>query len=514
MKCLRRFSVLSLSALLCLGAVASAVHAEAWSFGVISDTQQTQSGGLNSVATNIIAGVNAQFIARGVDFVVQVGDLGDNGSVASLQTRLAANADLAAAGIEFYGIRGNHESGTDAAAYFQANYLPSSTADVAVSVAAFDSTSYSITYKDAKLILLDIKATDGSTTAMDAATAWMDGELSADDHTQAFVFQHKNLLGQNHKDNAFGSGNDANTAQQNEFYRVLATNNVRYDISGHDHMNHRALCTSPDGQYQVTELITQSDSTKFYTASSGFSSRETPFSDEQNKIGYYLFTVDGPRVTGEYWATTPVGNDLPANPVWTLQETFGYSLNGKQFLVGRGESYAGVADQIAAGDGFVGTSMSILDGVNTVTATAEGSRACSDDLNTGWAERPDGFLSDVLSLWGMANALGSEQTDTFVLAMDFLVSAELDPAEIYLATLDADGFWVNAVDTNFGGTKQGVLGAWNASSGLGTYGVDLATGTAWAVVNHNSDFAVVPEPATLAFLALGGAALLYRRQRR
>jgi hypothetical protein len=36
---------------------------------------------------------------------------------------------------------------------------------------------------------------------------------------------------------------------------------------------------------------------------------------------------------------------------------------------------------------------------------------------------------------------------------------------------------------------------------LGAYG--SSNGTAWAVINHNSDFAVVPEPATWLLLAAG-----------
>ena len=38
---------------------------------------------------------------------------------------------------------------------------------------------------------------------------------------------------------------------------------------------------------------------------------------------------------------------------------------------------------------------------------------------------------------------------------------------------------------------------------LGDWGVNTANDTVWAVVNHNSDFAVVPEPSTLALLAAG-----------
>ena len=59
-----------------------------------------------------------------------------------------------------------------------------------------------------------------------------------------------------------------------------------------------------------------------------------------------------------------------------------------------------------------------------------------------------------------------------------------------IATLDAEGNWINAVDRNSGGTKQFVEGPWSASYGLGTYGIDTGTKTAWAVVNHAGDFVV------------------------
>ena len=52
------------------------------------------------------------------------------------------------------------------------------------------------------------------------------------------------------------------------------------------------------------------------------------------------------------------------------------------------------------------------------------------------------------------------------------------------------GFWVNAVDLNDGGTKTFVKGPYDPSYGLGTYGVDKITNTVWAVVNHNSKYAV------------------------
>ena len=63
------------------------------------------------------------------------------------------------------------------------------------------------------------------------------------------------------------------------------------------------------------------------------------------------------------------------------------------------------------------------------------------------------------------------------------------------------GNWINAVDYNVtGSNKLRVDGNYqNAPTALGSYGVDLANGIAYAVVNGNArDFAVIPTPtATL-----------------
>jgi hypothetical protein len=491
-----------------VGVLAGAAHADAWTFGVISDTQQTVSGGENSVATPIIAAVNQQFIAAGVDLVVAVGDLGDNGSNASMTSRAAANANLTAAGISFYPLQGNHDvSATNFNTAFP--NLPGTPGGGGSSPAGMAGLTYSFVHNDTKFMLFQY----GTNMASSSVKSWMSSELSAADHEQAFVFTHADLLGQNHKDNIFGSGNDSDPTTQNFFFNTLATNDVKYVISGHDHMDHRSIVTSPDGQNKVQEIITQSDSTKWYTATSGFSTREQSVSDQQNMIGYYLFTVDGPKVTGQYFATPIVNNTVGSNPVWTLQDTFGYSLNGRQFTIARGATYTNVIDQIAAGAGFRGTSMRILNGTNSLTGTAEGSRAEVDDLNTGWSPRVDGLASDVLTLWGMNNALGSKVTDAYALSMNFATSEGVEADDIFLATPDANGNWINAFNGNTGGTPNFVLGAYDPSYGLGTYGIDLSNSTAWAVVNYAGDFSVVPEPATLTLLGLGGLSFLLRRRR-
>ena len=100
------------------GAVAKPLPAApasgAWSFGVMDDTQWTTTdpAGANpsGVAVSIINQINAQMIAKGVKFVVQVGDLTENGNSADEAVRAAAVQTLYDAGIGFFPMRGNHET--------------------------------------------------------------------------------------------------------------------------------------------------------------------------------------------------------------------------------------------------------------------------------------------------------------------------------------------------------------------------------------------------------------------
>lgn len=515
----------------------------AWKFGVMADTQwKANVDGLNpgTCAVGIVNALNAQFIGQGVKFVIQVGDLVDvendalNGDATrrNLPVRAAAAQALYDAGIGFYPLRGNHEGSQLAAAEFRTLYPQSrGTGGNVFGAAEFtspffklDGLSYSFDFNNVRFMLLDqFTRTDGTNylgsvnnNIVDQLT-WIDDTLAnRTSDTHAFVFSHKNLIGQNHTDVLFGSDPTSNAPARNAFIGSLKDNGVRYQIGGHDHMHNRSIIMSPDGAASVSQLICASNSYKFYIPTRpsrdqtyNLPRREQSLTQELWTIGYYIFTVDGPRVTVDYYSAAHGADyadvDLTVTPsdlVFYKRESWGYSLNGKEFVVAQGEPYTVVEDS------FGGTTARILAGENGSSETDYSLRPLVKAVNTGWSTYRGADLvaaSNVLSIWGIAESLAlwdgaltgllpnsarTNESDTYVLAMtyDEDLAGSLGNGRFGIASRAADGTWANAVDRNFGGTKEFVKGPWKSGYGLGTYGVDPSRKTAWAVINYEGDF--------------------------
>jgi hypothetical protein len=343
----------------------------------------------------------------------------------------------------------------------------------------------------------------------------------------AFILAHQPLIAENHQDTMFSGYTNANPDWQNAFFASLQNNGVKYYMSGHDHIHQRSIITSPDGKSQVEEIISASNSSKFYTPKAlnnanwfGQKSRELSISQERYTVGYSIYTVDGPCVTVDYYSdnrgnwssddcypdgTTPQSCSTPGSHItptfnFVKKETWGYCNNGKEFLVPQTAAYTTVEDS------FEGTTAKILDGTNKSTAVDYTLRPLTKTVDTGWidvARRYDKnsdyewnhdlvLASNIFLLRGMAD-LGTEQTDTYVLSLSYdyhrLLPIQLGKGLLGLVTKDKNDHWVNAVDKNYGGTNKFVFGPYKSGYELGTYGVDLKTGTVWAVVNYAGDFA-------------------------
>jgi len=503
--------------------------ADVWKFGVMADTQWTgvaadPVNNPNDVAVSIIKQLNPQFIAAGVKFVVQVGDLTENGQPADLAVRAAAAQPLYNAGIGFFPLRGNHETSQAAALAFTNNFPQTrglGTNGVGATVLGspdpssngnLQGLSYAFDYENVRVVMLDqfARLSGVSPPVNDALVdqiPWISSTLSnRTSGTHAFVFAHKNLIGQNHVDGMFGANPAANPSAQNSFFSVCDQTDVGYVLGGHDHIHQRSRITSPDGLSSVRSIICASDSSKFYTPAvpsldQTYNSprRETSVAQDLYRIGYYIFTVNGPHVTVDYYAsdeTFPSGNSPSPTPPLHFQkrETFGYSLNGNEYAVPQGNSYTNVHESIASGNGFLGTSSAILAGTNASTLKDGSARSLVKTVTTGWSPATT-TASDILTLWGMTD-LGAAQADTYVLSMSYdpagLTEPELLSGEFALATQNSFGRWILAVEQNIGGQRQFVFGPWNASYTLGTYGVDTNNSTVWAVLNYTATFAASP----------------------
>jgi predicted phosphodiesterase len=524
-----------------------------WKFAVMSDTQWPNSpDGLNpnSVAVNVINHLNDRFVAAGVKFVVAVGDLTDNGSVLALDTRATFAQALYNAGIGFYPLRGNHESSATAAAEFQRLFpqtqgglndqpipgftpvttpaYPAAPLDTGVPFtvgtsfqsfknATYDYTGlfYSFDFANARFVLVDqFTPVNGASHAnLDAAQVdWVGSVLAAKPvGSHGFVFSHKGLITENHADTLFGANPSSAAALQNTFMANLASNGVRYLMGGHDHMHNRALVVSPDGLSTVQDITAASDSYKFYIPASpsndakydvpanGITNgpRETELAQELFTVGYYVFTVDGPRVTVEYFAS-PNGCsgdcDLTNDVIpyaFSRHETFGYGLNGKEFLVAQGASYDVVQDSRH------GTTARILAGTNGSTETDYAARPLKKAIDTAWALPAPGTASAVLTLMGMTS-VNSANTDTYALSLSYTGAHPTDGS--FGLAVRRGGEWINAVDASAGAVKSFVAGPYQAGMPLGTYGIDPATRTVWAVVNVEGDFAAASFPWSFAVL--------------
>jgi len=179
--------------------------------------------------------------------------------------------------------------------------------------------------------------------------------------------------------------------------------------------------------------------------------------------------------------------DQSGNPVgYTFNSSAGF---GRATIVTNGVSYAGLAATNTLGSR---TSLALLDGRNDSGSNEVVALTFLTSPNTNQ------IISDVADLSGTG-------TNLFVVQMNFnpqVALAHLGSASnaVLLWFDQAAGKWVDAVDGNADGglTRRFFLGAFNPATEFhpGDFGVDTTNDVAWAVVNHNSEYAVgAPTPA-------------------
>jgi len=250
-----------------------------------------------------------------------------------------------------------------------------------------------------------------------------------------------------------------------------------------------------------------------------------------------LLPMDGAGVVGTYYNTV--------------------ATNGAQAILGL-TSVSGTATTGPYGIG--NTQAMILAGSSVSTVTEQWRARASNELPSytsthgGVAVGLVPLYSDVVNVTGITKVAGGNAATTAPYEMQvtydpatlggtaaanaaasngflYLGYRTTDPA--YATAFPQGNGWLAATDTTYAdgnqpkGTQavqdfQGSYAAYTASVGagfslaqaVGAYGVDTANDVVWAVVDHDAEFAAVPEPGTIGLLVAGIAALGFAYRRR
>lgn len=140
------------------------------------------------------------------------------------------------------------------------------------------------------------------------------------------------------------------------------------------------------------------------------------------------------------------------------------------------------------------------------------------DLANGWF----GLAGDVLDLSGFAPG------EKYVLQMSYITNpawydedGEIAAGCVQIHWLNpGTGIWEDATLGNSSNDPTRVVnyqGSWEQAGSpltLGSWGVDKSNNVVWSVLDHNSEFAAVPEPASLLLVGSGatGFGIFWRRR--
>ena len=192
----------------------------------------------------------------------------------------------------------------------------------------------------------------------------------------------------------------------------------------------------------------------------------------------------GPSLSGKVWVTQNLGSSRDVTFQWrnrTLNETFAEE----------GGTPTSPPLNLAAGD--FGLSGDIVD-------------------ITGFAP---GEIFVVFAAFSVPTGTGPGSPPVYDL------NSNTADGSIHIASLNpVTGYWENTVAQNTSNSAQAVTnfqGSWEAAGSpftVGSWGTDNVNMVSWAVVNHNSQFVVAPEPPSIAMLAVGAACFGIVRCRR
>jgi hypothetical protein len=242
--------------------------------------------------------------------------------------------------------------------------------------------------------------------------------------------------------------------------------------------------------------------------------------------GGQIFTVNVPftygqpvEISASLGAFADPGNGTAfGHAHLTLRQT-GFTVTGGNYTVASATG-AGAGATFAANTAYDGFTLTNNLGHLSTATLLDGDASVNRDASLSFVT-PDGKLpsiSDIVSLSGT-------NSDLVVMQLQYDEASVLSQFGsengLYLAWLNpATGGWENAIDGNSTNASNRLDRAYNPATDftLGNWGEDPVTNTVWAVIDHNSEFAVAssspaPEPGSTLLLSLGGFVASLRRRK-
>lgn len=325
--------------------------------GLLPDTQ----GGGYNVAIHPMKAVLDKLEARGVDIVIPVGDLTDNGSTHEFEQWVGVASEYRERGIEFLPLMGNHENSfayTVEWIEFMKDYIP----EDAVHMRGTEYVNYYVIRDNVLIVALRYYH-------LPVAFQWLRSVVDEHrDHVDHIVVaSHDGLIGAKYgqtRENIVEGvrGSDRLMEQWDEIRHFLARHDVTW-VQGHEHMYQRSVIKAPlgiepeswrpaDGNYrlpQYTQIIAGNASYKGYEFRYG--ERELVQSIIQHKMNTMregstaydanasILRFSDQRMDYESWFTehTVTDNDDGAkelaNPDWQMLDRFSRTTDRCERLV-------------------------------------------------------------------------------------------------------------------------------------------------------------------------------------
>jgi len=331
---------------------ATGLAQEPWKFIVTCDSRGYDDG----IQETILSELVTEIMIQGVDFVLFPGDLvygysstGPSGFESQLKKWVAVMKPVYKANIAVYVCRGNHEIDDVWGIYPRPDIDPNDNyatrwlnifgSDLYPEQKLPDNgpagekyMTYSVTHKNAFIVLLDEYAGIRHEAIHKVNQKWLDAQLAANMKPHIFITGHEPAFRALHSDCL-----DNQPAERNAFWASIKNAGGRTYFCGHDHFYDHACVNDNDGNpdNDIHQYIIGTAGAWPYFWLPPYPGNNSDYTVEQwhhaQRFGYVLVEIDGLNVILTWMERHT--NDLDVNGIYEPNEAWSYTITPKPIVL-------------------------------------------------------------------------------------------------------------------------------------------------------------------------------------